>query len=360
MYKGHMNATRRFRLARSGVVLAMALSVPLAVTAKLKDLEPPIGVRVAGRVHYLSAQTSLTQVISGFRLHATAGNLVDVEGSVLQAGLYPGRILLNGREAAGDPSLRDGDIVAVQNGRNHSEPTVRQAVKIPGGEPGNPQFFLGTSPGEQLTIRGKISGKIVSSEFKPTGPASRPLAVALTFDDGPGPYTARVLQVLQRFHVRATFFVIGYVAAANPDLVRREAGAGMVIGNHSWDHPNSPPFRSLPQERIREEIGKTTELLSSLGITTSLFRPPGGSYSQVVIDEARRFDSRVALWDVDPKDWQRGRTRAQIVQNVLANVRPGAIVDLHDAGGDRSATIAALPAIIRGIRARGLELVPMT
>jgi peptidoglycan/xylan/chitin deacetylase (PgdA/CDA1 family) len=338
----------------------MTLSVPFAFSTQLRDLEPPIGVRVRGSVHYLDPKTALGQVISGFRLAAKSGDLTDVEGKVLNVGLYPGQILLNGRIASGNPLLKDGDTVAVEDGKDHREPLLREVTKIPGGQPGNPQFFLGRAPGNLVTTKGKLSGKIVSSVFQATGRASRPPTVALTFDDGPGPYTGALLQVLLRYHVRATFFVIGFKAAQSPDVVRAEARGGMAIGNHSWDHPNAIPFNKLTGPQIRDEIGKTTRFLTSIGIATSLFRPPGGSYSRTMIEEARRFDSRILLWDVDPKDWERGRTPRQITQSVLANVRPGAIIDMHDGAGNTPATIRALPAIIKGIRAKGLDLVALS
>ena len=92
----------------------------------------------------------------------------------------------------------------------------------------------------------------------------------------------------------------------------------------------------------------------------ALFRPPGGSFSQRVIDAARDVDARVVLWDVDPKDWMRGRTPAQIKHAVLRAVKPGSIIELHDGGPNPAATLAALPGIIRGIRAMGLSLVALS
>jgi peptidoglycan/xylan/chitin deacetylase (PgdA/CDA1 family) len=354
-----MNRKRRSRLGRNLVVLIMALSIPLGFTTHLRDLAPPVGVRVEGKLHYLPANTTLAGVVSAFHLKPKAGSLLDVEGDVINANLFPGAILVNGHPEYGDPLLPNGSVITVRDGRDRREPVVRHLSPMPGGAPGNPQFTLATAPGEQVVTVGKYSGKVLSTVFRPVGKFSYPREVALTFDDGPGPYTARVLAVLKRFKVKATFFVIGFMAAANPDIVRAEVQAGMAVGNHSWDHPNTVRFNGLGAQRIHDEIAKTTEFLHSIGVSTSLFRPPGGSYSKLVISDAREFDSRVVLWNVDPRDWQRGRTAAQIVQNVLANVRPGSIVELHDAGGDRAATIAALPRIIRGIRARGLSLVTL-
>ena len=182
--------------------------------------------------------------------------------------------------------------------------------------------------------------------------------MALTFDDGPSPrYTPAVLSRLGKLHVPATFFVVGYLADLYPALVRRELRAGMTVGNHSYNHPEVPSFDELPQALMEDEIFLGSQSLSRLGVEPRLFRPPGGSWSPAVVRAVESSGERVVLWSVDPADWQTGVTARQIVQKVLKAVRPGSIVILHDGGGDRAATVAALPGIVRGIRHRGLRLV---
>ena len=132
---------------------------------------------------------------------------------------------------------------------------------------------------------------------------------------------------------------------------------GMAVGNHSYNHPEVPPFAGLPAPLIRDEIALADQVLARLGIRPRLFRPPGGGSSAKLVRIAQALGQRVVLWSVDPTDWEPGVTGAEIAQRVLSAVRPGSIVDLHDGGGDRSATLAALPKIVRGIRARGLRLV---
>jgi peptidoglycan/xylan/chitin deacetylase (PgdA/CDA1 family) len=121
-----------------------------------------------------------------------------------------------------------------------------------------------------------------------------------------------------------------------------------------------PPFDQLPTRLLADEIGVGSEILGRLGVHAALFRPPGGSTSPAVVRAAATVGERVVLWSVDPKDWQPGISTRQIVRGVLAAVRPGSIVILHDGGGDRSATLAALPSIVRGIRHRGLHIVALT
>jgi peptidoglycan/xylan/chitin deacetylase (PgdA/CDA1 family) len=163
--------------------------------------------------------------------------------------------------------------------------------------------------------------------------------------------------VLRRLHVRATFFVVGYLAEQYPQIVALEKRDGMAIGNHTYNHPEVPPFGQLPAQLVRDEIGLGARSLHRLGIRPRLFRPPAGSYSPTVIRNAAALGERVVLWSIDPVDWSAGISAQQIATRVLGAVRPGSIVILHDGGGDRSATIRALPMIIRGIRRKGLRLV---
>src|SRR4029077_14542448 len=100
--------------------------------------------------------------------------------------------------------------------------------------------------------------------------------VALTFDDGPWPVqTKQVVDILERFHAPATFFMVGNLVERYPGIVQMVAKAGMRIGDHSWDHPVDPALADLSRERVAEEISKTADALASLGVVSRLFRPPG-------------------------------------------------------------------------------------
>jgi peptidoglycan/xylan/chitin deacetylase (PgdA/CDA1 family) len=163
-----------------------------------------------------------------------------------------------------------------------------------------------------------------------------------------------MLTILSQRQAPATFFVVGRQVERYPELVHREVAAGMAIGSHSYRHPQ--PFDRLPVARIRDEITQGRRTLVPLGIYPVGFRPPGGAASPAVTAAAQELGDRTVLWSVDPADWQPGVASDQLVQRVLAAARPGAIVLLHDGGGNRSATVAALPAIIDGLRRLGLTL----
>ena len=181
--------------------------------------------------------------------------------------------------------------------------------------------------------------------------------VALTFDDGPNePYTARVLDILQREHVHATFFLIGRNVRRFPDTVARIVREGHVVGNHSDSHPLAFAFRPSPQ--LQQEVDDAEESIHAAGGTyPSLFRPPNGLRSPWLMS-LLEADSLVAVtWDDAPKDWD-PRPASELVKRTLEQVHPGAIILLHDGmnlthEADQSETVKALPGIIEGLRARG-------
>jgi peptidoglycan/xylan/chitin deacetylase (PgdA/CDA1 family) len=187
--------------------------------------------------------------------------------------------------------------------------------------------------------------------------APRRRMVALTFDDGPGPDTPRILDALERLHARATFFVVGAMAATRPDVVRAEKRAGMQIGNHTWSHPVMPKLSVAEQ---RSQIQSTNRILRSLtGVRPRFFRPPDWRVGERTARIATQERMIGVLRTVDTRDWTLPGVRA-IIRSAL-RVRPGGIVAMHDAGGyTRAQTVAAVPHIVRGLRRRHLELVTVS
>jgi peptidoglycan-N-acetylglucosamine deacetylase len=178
--------------------------------------------------------------------------------------------------------------------------------------------------------------------------------IALTFDDGPGPYTPGVLSVLEQAHVRATFFAIGKMERYFGESTVREIRDGDVVGDHTETHPFLAHMSAHEQhEELFEQIARI-ELLG--GARPTLFRPPYGSFNATTLRELRALHLLMVMWSVDTGDYAQPGVPA-IVQRVLAGARPGAIMLMHDGGGNRAQTIAALPVIIRELRARGFHLV---
>ncbi|MFB8176978.1 polysaccharide deacetylase family protein [Streptomyces sp. NPDC055966] len=175
--------------------------------------------------------------------------------------------------------------------------------------------------------------------------------VALTFDDGPTPYTAPILDTLQRAHVPATFFLIGPHALRYRADVLREYHAGDAIGDHTVTHPH---LTRLPLARIEYEIGIAARQIASVtGRRPTLFRPPFGAWDARVRAAAAAEGMSVIMWSVTARDWKFHDPPA-IEHRVLSRVRPGAIVVLHDR---YATTPPAVPTIVRALRARGYHLV---
>ena len=203
------------------------------------------------------------------------------------------------------------------------------------------------SPAEQRAIR-RVLGY---TSYISVG-SRRRKDVALTFDDGPSPFTPQVLAILRREHVPATFFEIGRQAQAFGALTRTESRDGDAVGDHTQTHPLLSRLAPAAQE---------TEILSAAGHIRAagaaaplLFRPPYGSFNAATLDVARRAGMLMVLWTVDTKDFSRPGV-ARIVYTALSGARPGAIVLMHDGGGQRSQTVAALPRIIEGLKRRGFH-----
>lgn len=179
--------------------------------------------------------------------------------------------------------------------------------------------------------------------------------IALTFDDGPAPtYTAAILNILQQYHVPATFFMLGVWVQRYPNLARAVVSDGFAVGDHSWSHPD---LTKLNASQITQQLSTTSQMIFQMtGTQPVLFRPPYGAYNRQVLNSAAALQLTTIIWNVDPRDWSRPGTGA-IINNVLANTRNGSIILLHDGGGIRTQTVAALPTIIERLRARGFTFV---
>ncbi len=174
-------------------------------------------------------------------------------------------------------------------------------------------------------------------------------SIALTFDDGPSDYTRPVLDALARYNVHATFFVIGKNARAYPATLHAVADAGHELANHTWSHT---VLLQLPPGARRDEMLTTSDAIDGQGLgPATLVRPPYGTTDAATNQLARSLGLVPVVWSIDTRDWT-GLTAEKIAANVLAGVKPGSIVLLHDGGGDRSATVAALDLIIPALKKR--------
>ncbi|MFB7918255.1 polysaccharide deacetylase family protein [Streptomyces sp. NPDC056061] len=186
--------------------------------------------------------------------------------------------------------------------------------------------------------------------YRPSAPPvrSRPFealpeigrAMVLTFDDGPDPrHTPQILATLREHDVRAMFFVCGEMADDNRDLVRAIAADGHTIGNHSWNHPL---VTRLSRAGVRDELGRTSDVVERVTGTPPLwYRAPYGAWNRYSFEIGAELGMEPMAWTVDTLDWTRPGA-GTIVRRVRAGAAPGVVVLSHDAGGDRSQSVAAL------------------
>jgi chitin deacetylase len=186
--------------------------------------------------------------------------------------------------------------------------------------------------------------------------------VALTFDDGPSDYTHQILDTLEREHVHATFFLIGNQVRDYPDQVRRELGDGDIVGNHTYTHADM--LHVTLAHALKELQGAQQAIWQATGFTPCFWRAPYGSIDERLKFLARALGLLSIQWDTDPQDFT--APPADVIyhrvlfgnpKNPDPGVHPGAIVLLHDGGGNRSHTVQALPKIIHSLRGKGYSFV---
>jgi len=202
------------------------------------------------------------------------------------------------------------------------------------------------------------TGQWYGRTFVGLKPGSKTLA--LTYDDGPNdPHTLRLLEVLARNQVKATFFLIGRYVKQRPDIAREIVSAGHVVGNHTFSHPN---LIFASDRETRRELQDCQETLrDALGIEAKLFRPPFGGRRPGTLRVVRSLDLKPIMWRTAGYDW-RGKTAEYVERKVIAGVRGGDVILLHDGGhatlgADRSQTVIATDHLLARYRSENYEFV---
>jgi peptidoglycan/xylan/chitin deacetylase (PgdA/CDA1 family) len=201
---------------------------------------------------------------------------------------------------------------------------------------------------------GHESGSGSSKTFKAVGSK----VIALTFDDGPWrSSTDKILSALKRYDADATFFMLGSQVNGQSARAKAVVAAGNEVGVHSWNHANMPRrsrgINAADLKRTKAAIAKAT------GVTPVWFRPPYGSTSTALRRTATSVGLRQVIWTADTLDWKY-RNANSITSRALKGSRSGAVVLMHDGGGRRSATVAAVPRILNTLRARGYDFVTVS
>lgn len=189
----------------------------------------------------------------------------------------------------------------------------------------------------------------------PAAPAPAPTTgnkvIALTFDDGPGPHTAHLLDILDQYGAKATFFLIGSKVSSQANVVRSIHARGHQLGNHSWSHPELP---KLPVDQIAGEIDRTNDAIKqATGVTPAILRPPYGAVNGAVLEQLRLRGMSSILWSVDTRDWA-DRNSDIVCSRAVAGARPGAIILMHDI---HQTSVGAVPCILSALKQQGYSFV---
>ncbi len=298
-----------------------------------------------------------------------AGTLLAVDGSVVEkAGGGPASVYEGSSRITTAQPVRRPMRLAAFDGLSRLEPYDQRLAFDPAPitVEGHGAFLHVKSIGRE-GVRLIRTGRASSRRTNHTISVPRPVVfektdghglriVALTFDDGPSPYTRDILRILDVYGIKATFFVIGEHIERFPEVLRDVVAAGHVVANHSYSHP---AMARMAPAQVEQELRQTEMLIGQHGGAPSgWFRPPMRSISFTLFATAATNGYRVSLWDVDPLDWRKPGS-LEIYRRTVWGVTPGSVILLHDGGGDRSQTVTALPWIIDRLLADGYSFVTL-
>ena len=213
---------------------------------------------------------------------------------------------------------------------------------------------LGVLAAAAVLIVGGLTGHVRKAGAEIVD-CSQAKCVALTFDDGPSPYTDRLLQILNQNDAKSTFFLIGNKVAANPAGAKRIADAGMEVANHTWEHPN---MTTIPPEDIGSQISRANDAIqAATGQRPKLLRTAGGLINDNVLAAAKQQGMADINWDVIPFDWMNDSNTAATRYMLMTQIKPGSVVLFHDT---YSSTVDLVYQFIPVLRANGYHLVTVS
>ena len=213
---------------------------------------------------------------------------------------------------------------------------------------------LGVLAAAAVLIVGGLTGHVRKAGAEIVD-CSHAKCVALTFDDGPSPYTDRLLQILNQNDAKSTFFLIGNKVAANPAGAKRIADAGMEVANHTWEHPN---MTTIPPEDIGSQISRANDAIqAATGQRPKLLRTAGGLINDNVLAAAKQQGMADINWDVIPFDWVNDSNTAATRYMLMTQIKPGSVVLFHDT---YSSTVDLVYQFIPVLRANGYHLVTVS
>ncbi len=333
----------------------------------------PMMISVDGTGRSVPTGTTVRDLVREGLVRAKPGDILGAKGGIAAArkGGAP-VVMFDGRPVDARARVYSGVTVTSTRGRDVHERVVDDLIAVPpplqevGSGPDGMLLQLGSAGLLRARI-GEVSHAIVTTatvirppvpmvlQRRPFPPGTK--LVALTFDDGPWPgQTQRILEILASQNVKATFFMMGLRVQREPSLAKRVVAEGHQVGNHTQTHQLLG--HATPAQVIYQMATGEATIRRYTGVEPTWFRAPGGTVTLTVKQEARAIGERIAGWTVDTMDWRKPPAH-QIVKRVAGAVRPGAIVLMHDGGGDRKQTIDALPETIRQLKAMGYTFVTL-
>ncbi|MHB8512259.1 MAG: polysaccharide deacetylase family protein [Actinomycetota bacterium] len=313
-------------------------------------------VRVAGHVISAAGVTDVEAALQASGVKIPAGRILSlVTHRVLKSNASLAQILLNGAPATLTTPVKPGDVITFVGGHDTIEPvkTARVPVDL---EPRAAALYESFTPGMSVTKQGVISGETTGSTLiapPVIGKLRFHASVSLTFDDGPnGSFTSDMLSLLSSHHVKAVFCDVGARALVQSQFVAQQVADGHRLCDHTQTHPLNLPRLSSTSIKAQIDDGYRSIVASSGGVRPIYFRAPGGNWSLTVDRDAHADHLKLLGWTVDPRDWSLPGTPT-IVERILDQLRPGGIVLMHDGGGNRSESVAALSELLDQLQAAG-------
>lgn len=347
------------------------------------DANKAVSVTINGQQQTIEGQQrTIEGLLDTNTVSVTPGNYVAVDGSVMREGEGTRATATINGQGTEDFSTRlnEGDDISLTNGSDITEEftegepqTLQPTLEVQGtgavhlytqkGEPGEKVVRTGNESGKtaEVTTKEPVNGVVQYYNVNTNGDK----VIALTFDDGPwDTSTAAILDTLKEYDAKATFFTVGQKISGHEDLLQRAANEGHEIGTHTWDHAEGSgqgvSLILMSSDERKQEVEKGLQAIKdATGQDASLmFRSPGGNFdASVASDLSDLIDAEIG-WNIDTGDWQ--KPGVDTIAQRIESAGPGEIILMHDGGGDRSETVAALKQALPKLKEEGYRFVTVS
>lgn len=359
---------------------AVVLLVAIAVGIYLFINPPVYNITVNGATHTVNRGCTIDTILEEGYAEPTPGNLLAIDGSLLEEGKGDRfAATVNGKETNdGNTELGKDAVVEITDGADVTETFQTTVEEVPYKKVEDDNYWAGSlhvytkgENGERTTKTGDISGIQITEDTKPvvnegyhiyTADTGDDKVIALTFDDGPWDTTTeQILDILKENGAKATFFTIGEQISSHKDTVKRAAKEGHQICTHTWDHAsgsgNGVDLTLMSADEQIEEIQKGMEAISEVTgeEASKVIRAPGGNFHGDIIWTLQPYITAEAGWNVDTEDWR--LPGADTIAQRILSAKSGDVVLMHDGGGDRSQTVAALRQALPQLVEQGYKFV---